>query len=158
MEGGVFRGGQKPQRFSGTGTGETGREKLDGMPRPGDTVGMESCAYAFSLARYLRRQTGCTLYVHNPGKLAMTGKSTRKTDKEDARKIARFIQRYPEEELPLAEAPSVEEEELRSLVSMKGFLTKLRTQAVNRLRALYTQTGIADLKKSSLAKKESRKK
>jgi hypothetical protein len=43
------------------------------------------------------------VYVLNPGKLAMTGKPARKTDREDARKIARFIQRYPEEELPLAE-------------------------------------------------------
>jgi transposase len=95
-------------------------------------------------------------WSRNPGKLAMIWKSTRKTDKEDARKIAQFIQRYPEEELPLAEVPTVEE--LRSLVSMKGFLTKLRTQAVNRLHAVYAQTGITDLKKSSLAKAESREK
>jgi transposase len=80
----------------------------------------------------------------------MIWKPARKTDREAARKIARFIQRYPEEELPLAEVPSVEEEELGSLVSMKGFLTKLRTQAVNRLHAVYARTGITDLKKSSL--------
>jgi hypothetical protein len=37
MEVRVLRGGPKPQRFSGTGTGKAGREKLAGMPRPGDT-------------------------------------------------------------------------------------------------------------------------
>jgi hypothetical protein len=37
MEVRVLCGGQKPQRFSGTGTGKAGREKLAGMPRPGDT-------------------------------------------------------------------------------------------------------------------------
>jgi transposase len=57
-----------------------------------------------------------------------------------------------------AVAPSVEEEEYRSLVPLKGFLARERTQTVNRLRALYTQTGITDLKKSSLAKAESREK
>jgi hypothetical protein len=37
MEVRALRDGQKPQRFSGTGTGEAGREKLAGMPGPGDT-------------------------------------------------------------------------------------------------------------------------
>jgi hypothetical protein len=36
MEARVLRGGQKPQRFSGTGTGEAGREKLAAMTGPGD--------------------------------------------------------------------------------------------------------------------------
>jgi transposase len=98
------------------------------------------------------------VYVLNPGKLAMAGKPTRKTDKEDARKTAQFIQRYPEEELPLATVPSVEEEKLGSPVSMKGFLAKLRTQAVNRLRTVHAQSGRTDLNKSSLAKAESREK
>jgi hypothetical protein len=66
---------------------------------------MEACAYAFSLARYLKRQTGCAAHALNPGKLAMTGKPARKTDREDAR----FIQRYPEEELLLAKVPTAEE-------------------------------------------------
>jgi hypothetical protein len=113
---------------------------------------MEACAYAFALARYLKRQTGCAVYVLNPGKRAMIGKPAWKTDNEDARKTARFIRRYPEEELLLAEVPSVEEEEFGSLVSLKGFLTRERTRAVNRPRALYAQAGITDLKKSSLAK------
>jgi hypothetical protein len=52
--------------------------------------------------------------------------------------------------------PSAEEEELRSLVSMKGFQTQERTRAVNRLYAVYVQAGITDLKKSSLAKAVSR--
>jgi hypothetical protein len=106
---------------------------------------MEACVYAFALARYLKRQTGCAVYVLNPGKLAMAGKTARKTDKEDARKTARFIRRYPEDELG-------------SPVSMKGFLAQLRTQAAHRLRTVYERTGITDLKKSGLAKAESREK
>jgi hypothetical protein len=41
MEVCVLRDGQKPQRFSGIGTGEAGQEKLVGMPRPGDVAGNE---------------------------------------------------------------------------------------------------------------------
>jgi transposase len=86
----------------------------------------------------------------------MTGKPARKTDKKDARKTAQFSQRYTEENLPLAEVPSAAEEEFKSMVPLKGFLARKRTQPVNRLHAVYAQTGITDLKKSSLAKRESR--
>jgi transposase len=156
MEVCILCDGEKTQRYSGVSTGEAGREKLAGMLRAGDTVGMEACTYAFVLARYLRQKVGCKVYVLNPGKLAMIWKSTRKTDKEDARKIAQFIQRYPEEELPVVEVPSEEEEKFRNLVSMKGFVTRQRTQSVNRLHALYVQAGITDMKKSNLAKAKSR--
>jgi hypothetical protein len=36
VEARVLCDGEKPQRFWGTGTGEAGREKLAGMPGPGD--------------------------------------------------------------------------------------------------------------------------
>jgi transposase len=47
--------------------------------------------------------------------------------------------------------PTATEEALRQLVSLKRFVTKQRTPAVNRLHALYAQAGIRDLKKRSLA-------
>jgi hypothetical protein len=69
----------------------------------------------------------------------------RETGKENGqrgcRKTARFIQWYPEE-LPLAAVLSAEEEEPRSLVPMKGFLARERTQAVNRPCAVYARAGI----------------
>jgi transposase len=63
VEAHVLCDGEKPQRFSGIGTGEAGREKLAGMPGPGTPaerakcvqLGIEACAYAFTLARYLKR-------------------------------------------------------------------------------------------------------
>ena len=88
-------------RVSGMKTDGKGRERLAGLLRNSDVVGMEACAYAFVLARYLLAKVGCVVYILNPGKLRMIWQSTKKTDKEDALKIAKFIQRYPEEELPL---------------------------------------------------------
>jgi hypothetical protein len=78
MEVRVLRDGEKLRRFSGTSTGEAGREKLAAMPGPEDTAGMEACGFAFSPARYQKRQTGCAAHVLNPGKRAMIWKPARK--------------------------------------------------------------------------------
>jgi transposase len=139
------------ERVSGMKTDGKGRERLARLLRKSDVVGMEACAYAFLLARRLKREVGCTVYILNPGKLRMIWQSTKKTDKEDALKLAKFIQRYPEEELPLVSLPTEREEELRQLVSMKQFLVKTRTALINRLHALYVLAGETGLKKKDLA-------
>ncbi|ULQ58601.1 transposase [Brucepastera parasyntrophica] len=143
---------------SGVKTDETGRSQLANILKQTDIVGMEACAYAFVLGRYIEQAVGCTVYILNPGKLQMIWRSTRKTDKEDARKIASFIQRYPKEELPIVVMPSEEEEMLRKYVSMKSYLTKLRTSVLNRLHVVYVQAGITTIKKSHLHTPEGRMK
>jgi transposase len=150
--------GEKLPGMSGIRTDEKGRERLASLLCQDDVVGMEACSIAFLLGRYLRDTVGCTVYILNPGKLQMIWKSTRKTDKEDARKIASFIMRTPEEELPLVSLPEEQEEELRNLVSMKQFLTRLRTSLINRLHAIYVQAGLTGLKKNDLATAAGREK
>jgi transposase len=144
------------ERASGMKTDGKGRERLARLLRETDVVGMEACAYAFLLARYLQEEVGCTVYILNPGKLRMIWQSTKKTDREDALKIAKFIQRYPEGELPLVSLPTEKEEELRQRISMKQFLVKTRTALVNRLHAVYVLAGETGLKKKHLAAAESR--
>jgi transposase len=146
------------KRVSGMKTDGKGRERLAGLLRENDVVGMEACAYAFLLARYLKAETGCTVYILNPGKPRMIWQSTKKTGKEDALKLAKFIQRYPEEELPLVSLPTEQEEEPRQLISMKQFLVKTRTALINRPHALYMPAGETGLKKKDLATAESRAK
>ena len=150
MEVCIFSDEEDNLSLSGVKTDESGRRRLARLLKQNDVVGMEACSYAFMLKRFIDKEVGCTVYILNPGKLQMIWKSTRKTDKDDARKIASFIQRYPEEELPLVVMPSEEEAELRKYVSMKGYLTKVRTSHINRLHALYVQEGITDVKKSNL--------
>lgn len=65
-----------------------GRARLCANLEASDTVAIEACALAFVLARRLERDAGCHVLVLNPGKLAIIWQSTRKTDKEDARKLA----------------------------------------------------------------------
>jgi transposase len=153
----ILADGQKAVRTSGHKSDEKGRGRLASLLTKTDVVGMEACTYAFVLARFLIKEVGCTVYVLNPGKLVMIWKSTRKTDKDDAQKIASFIQRYPEEELPLVQLPSEREETMRTLVSLKNYQTKLRTSLINRLHAVYVQAGITTMKKSHLATSASRK-
>ena len=146
------------ERVSGMKTDGKGRERLARLLRESDVVGMEVCTYAFMLKRYLMAEAGCVVYLLSPGKLRMIWQSTKKTDKEDALKIAKFIQRYPEAELPLVRLPTEQDEELRQLISMKQFLVKTRTALINRLHALYMTAGETGLKKKDLATAECREK
>jgi transposase len=131
-------------------TDATGRARLASSLRKNDTVAVEACSLAFVLARQLEREVGCRVHVLNPGKLAVIWQSTRKTDKEDAHKLATLIQRYPEDELPVVTIPGEREEAMRGVVSMKHYLVKLRTSMLNRLHAIYVQAGMTFVKKSEL--------
>jgi len=71
---------------------------------------------------------GCTVYVLNAGKLHMIFNSLRKTDKEDALQIAKFIQRTPEGELPKVVIPSDQEMAVHSSVAEQMRLDRSRTQ------------------------------
>jgi len=79
--------------------------------------------------------------------------STKKTDKEDALKPARHIQRYPEEELPVVPLISEKEEADRATVNMIRHFKRNRTGAVNKLHAFSGQSGIVDIKKTDLPEK-----
>jgi transposase len=145
----VSDGEEKIERH-GLKTDAKGRDVLCRLLRKSDKVAVEVCGFANSLVRQINREVGSRVYMLNPGKLQVIWRSTKKTDKEDSLKLARFIQRNPEEELPEVPLVSEKEEEMRSMVSMEQFLTKNRVAAVNRLHALYTQAGIVDVEKKDL--------
>jgi transposase len=131
-------------------TDAAGRNRLRTALLKTDTVAVEACALAFVLARELKREVGCRVHVLNPGRLAVIWKSTRKTDKEDAYKLASLIQRFREDELPVVAVPDEREERMRSVISMKHYLVKLRTSMLNRLHAIYVQAGMTFVKKSEI--------
>ncbi|EMN01765.1 hypothetical protein LEP1GSC035_2638 [Leptospira noguchii str. 2007001578] len=57
------------------------------------------------------------MIVLNPGDLATIYQSLKKTDKEDSLKIARLIQRFPIEELPVVPIPKTRPEKLSECLS-----------------------------------------
>jgi len=139
-------------------TDDDGRRRLGSALRKSDRVAVEACSLAFVLSRQLEREVGCRVSILNPGKLAVIWQSTRKTDKEDAYKLASLIQRFRADELPIVAVPTEREEKLRGVVSMKHYLVKLRTSLLNRLHAIYVQAGMTFVKKSDLATAKTRQK
>ncbi|MDR1419174.1 MAG: transposase, partial [Treponema sp.] len=91
----------EPIERHGLKTDGEGRKRLCRLLKKTDTVALEVCAYATVLVRQLNREVGCTVIMLNPGRLQVIWKSAKKTDKEDALKLAKLVQRTPEEELPV---------------------------------------------------------
>ncbi len=59
-----------------------------------DVVAMEACDLAFRIERAIREQVGCRVIILNQGRLAIIFMSTRKTDKEDSMKLAKFLRSH----------------------------------------------------------------
>jgi transposase len=148
--------GQRIERHGLT-TDEQGRQMLERLLRKRDVVGYEVSSYGNLLARYLHKETGCQVVGLNPGDLRIIWKSRKKTDKEDALKIAKYLRDTPEGERCEVALPGEEEEAFRSDISMKEFLKRERVAAINRLHGLYGQVGIIDVTKQDLKDREGRK-
>jgi transposase len=133
-----------------------GREKLYAKLRKEDIVGIEACSLAFVIAREIKEKTEAEVWVLNPGKLAIIYKSTKKTDSEDAMKIARLLLRNPKEELPIVPIPSEREEKERAIVKELGFLKSQRTDFINRLHTKFVAEGITRIVRTDLKTKVKR--
>jgi transposase len=141
----------QPIKRHGFKTDEEGRKMLCRLLKKTDTVALEVCSYATVLVRIVNREVGCKVLMLNPGRLQVIWKSMKKTDREDALKLARLAQRFPEEELPVVPLISEEEEDTRYGVSTAQYLKEKRVAAINRLHSLYVRNGIVDVTKKDLA-------
>jgi transposase len=149
MEVRFMKDGEKIKAWNGK-TDVVGREKLYAQLTRSDIVGIEACGLAFVIAREIEQKTEAEVVVLNPGRLAIIYRSTKKTDSEDAMKIARLLLRYPKEELPIVPIPSDREEEERALVKELGFLKAERTKFINRLHSRFVACGITTIVKADL--------
>jgi len=84
------------------------RTDSDGLKEPAaliskeDTAGPGVCGFLDHITWFLERgRMQGVVYALNPGKLRVIWDSIKKTDKDDALKPARHIQRYPGKELPV---------------------------------------------------------
>lgn len=137
-------------------TDASGQKDFLDMLKETDVVGMEACSFAFYLARELMNKVKCTVHVLNPGKLQIIYKSTKKTDAEDARKIAWIMERHPAEELPRVDIPSEQEHRTREMVSELMHLKKMRVQMLNRLHSVFVREGMTVIEKRHLKTSEAR--
>jgi transposase len=154
MEARIIEADSKVKGWQGR-TDYRGRAKLASLIHAGDKVGIEAGVLGFSMAKELR-QAGADVFVLNPGKLAVIYASTKKTDAEDALKLARLVQRFEPDELPIVCAPSADEEKDRELVSELAFLKQARTRFINHLHAIYLRAGQTQVTKRQIADTQSR--
>ncbi|EPE84779.1 transposase [Leptospira noguchii str. 1993005606] len=145
-------GSYERQQFSTT---ENGISNLLNWLNPNDVVGLEAGSQSFRIAKSILNK-GIQVIVLNPGDLATIYQSLKKTDKEDSLKIARLIQRFPIEELPVVPIPNDEEEDNRRLCSEQENWTRQLTQSKNRLHSLFTQAGLTHITKKHLRTKANR--
>lgn len=147
---------QRKERFK-LETNKNGLKQLIKLLKPNDTVSIEAGNQTFRIVRQLKKETKSTIYILNPGNLATIYASLKKTDKEDALKLARIVARFPKEELPIVELPSNETEEARRLMSVQGYYREQITAIKNRIHSLFTQAGLTEIRKKDIKNKKTRK-
>jgi hypothetical protein len=131
---------EKVARFSGPAMAE-GRLKLYEKLEAGDKAALEAGNMAFIMAKEMEKIAGCQERVLNPHNLAVIYATDKKTDKEDALKLAHLATDRPDSRLPTVAVPGDEEMERRKLVSSYRREQKARTQGINRLHAAFVHAG-----------------
>ena len=134
-----------------------GRQALYKKLRPEDKVALEAGNLAFNIAKELEAAAGCKVYVLNPSHLPLIYGSMKKTDKEDALKLAHIVEYFPEERLPVVPVPSDKEMARRKLLACYRRAQQSRSREINKLHGLFLAQGITTMKKQDLSTGESRK-
>jgi transposase len=135
-----------------------GRQKLYKKLTSQDEVALEAGNLAFIMAKELQAAVGCEIRVLNPSHLSLIYGTMKKTDKEDALKLAHILEDYKDERLPVVPVPSDEEMKRRKMVGSYRREQRMRNQGINRLHGLFLAQGITDVVKSDLATVEAREK
>jgi transposase len=128
-----------------------GRQALYKKLRSSDKVALEAGNMAFIMAGEIAAAVGCNVYVLNPSRLAIIYKSMKKTDKEDALKLAHILEDCKEERLPVVPIPSDKEMMRRKLVAGYRRAHASRNRDINQLHGLFVSQGITTKVKSDLA-------
>jgi transposase len=133
-----------------------GRQMLYKKLKAADKVSLEAGNMAFIMAKEIEAAVGCRVYVLNPSHLALIYGSMKKTDKEDALKLAHILQDYQEERLPVVPVPSDVQMKRRKLLASYRREQQSRNRAINRLHSLFVAQGITTMKRSDLARAKRR--
>jgi len=134
-----------------------GRQALYKKLRRGDKVALEVGNLAFIIAKEIEAAVGCQVYVLNPSRLALIYASMKKTDKEDALKLAHIVEDMKEERLPVVPVPSEKEMKRRKILAGYRRAQQSRGREINKLHALFLAQGITTKVRADLGTSEDRK-
>jgi transposase len=143
--------------FSKGVTTAEGRIKLYKLLRAGDKVCLEAGNLAFLVAKELELAVGCQARVLNPHRLAVIYATDKKTDKEDALKLAHLVTDRPDSRLPVVTVPGEVEMRRRKLLGSYRREKESRDRGVNRLHGLFVHQGIVTVVRKDLATDEGRR-
>jgi transposase len=135
-----------------------GRQSLYKKLRLGDKVALEAGNLAFTIAKEIEASVGCRVYVLNPAQLALIYSSMKKTDKEDALKLARILENFKEEHLPVVPVPSDQEMRRRKILAAYRRAHQDRNRKINQLHGMFVSQGITTKVQKDLSTSEYRKK
>ena len=133
------------------------RQGLYKKLRPGDKAALEAGNMAFIMAKEIEAAVeGIQVYVLNPSHLAVIYASMKKTDKEDALKLAHILEDCKEERLPLVPVPSEKELGRRKLLASYRRAKTGRNRDINQLHGLFVSQGITTKARKDLSTEKSR--
>ena len=135
-----------------------GRKCLLDKLHSGDTIALEAGTASFKIAKEIQSKQGVMVVVLNAANVAIIHASLKKTDKEDALKLARLIEKYSPEELPFVPIPTDQKMERRALVAHEIRFRQDRVRLINRLHAVFLRAGFPDHTKRQLGITASREK
>ena len=137
-------------------TFEAGRQSLYKKLRATDIVGLEAGNMAFIMAKEIEAAVGCQVHVLNASHLPLIYGSMKKTDKEDALKLAHIVEYFPRERLPLVPLPSEKEIKRRKILAYYRRTRQSRSRGINQLHGLFVSSGITTMKRSDFSTSENR--
>lgn len=147
--------GKKVSGWNGKNNRE-GRKELISRLRETDVIAVESCNLAFILDNEFFEATGSRMVILNPQKLYDIYMTTKKTDREDALKLAKTVRDKPYEDLPIVTLPSEKCKERRKILSEYREIVETRAMHLNRLQGVFEHNGITDMKRSDIKTKKNR--
>jgi len=121
-------------------------EKFVSDLRSTDEIAVEATCNTRWFSEQVRESVGRVVLV-NPREFEVIKNSVKKTDKNDAISLARFLKA---DLLPEVRAKTEEAEKVQSLVNTRTKLVRLKTSLINKIHALFVANG-KKLRKSSLA-------
>lgn len=139
----------KPER-NRFATDAPGMARLVAWLNETDIVGFETGSLSKYIASCIQLKVAKVLLLES-AQLKMISDSLKKTDREDALKLAKIIASFPEADLPLVHIPSDVEAADRRLMAEHEARVRDRTRQINQLHALFTQAGITDVTRYNLS-------
>lgn len=133
---------EKEHPFKTYGVRKTTIEAFKKTLRKSDEVAVESTGNTGYFVRAIEKEVK-RVRVINPRQFKVITMSVKKTDDEDALKIAKYLKK---DLIPEVRMPNKEQQQMRSLVGTRDKLVKLRTGLKNKIHNILNANGIVSRK------------